>query len=681
MNAESHLKELAKEYAKLIVTENNDEAKILSIREEMGFNNDLLKESNKIIEPIGIEQIKEVGIWKEQIIDGKNYYVKNKKYSHEFQEWARVDKIPPKNNKIRIAFLGESVARGFLYDPYFTPASELENVLNENLCSSKTEVIDLARTSIKIEQLQDLCLSCVKLQPDLLVVFAGNNWRESLLHMTDNEFTDLYEAMNNLDAYNSVQTILHAKYTKLISSFTETLNNISKDYSIPVVLIIPEFNLKDWKSNSSERDTMLFVKDTNKWLELKNNAEKAFLAGDLEMTEVFAKEMIILNQANPLAYELLAECNQRKGLIKEARENLEAARDTSLFRFGNTPVCISFIRDILLKQAEKYNFKIIDLPGVFAECLKGGIPGNDFFIDYCHLTIEGIYVAIKYTAKCILDIIENADISIDDIKMPYNDVDNVVKGKAHFFAAIHCAHRGEQHFKMLLYHCSRAISYSKEIIDLMQKYIDMATRKVPWIYNKNYAEMIMDGLTIQYPVLMQNDGCKIMDIDLVNAMLDVLKSKGIDIKDDVDKLRLMEHSEIEEQIDLLETYYRETSYINSKTVSNQTFLLGRCYYTSFCYKSLFYLVVDHEIDIILDLTFRNPMHRENKKELEIKVNNIIVTKTVSSDKWKDLSIKVDKSILKEDGVNRIEILWPFSDLNKKIWNINIRKYNLIWKYY
>src|SRR6185369_10763239 len=35
--------------------------------------------------------------------------------------WANVEKIPPKGSRLRIVLLGESVARGYLYDPYFNP--------------------------------------------------------------------------------------------------------------------------------------------------------------------------------------------------------------------------------------------------------------------------------------------------------------------------------------------------------------------------------------------------------------------------------------------------------------------------------------------------------------------------------------------------------------------------------
>jgi hypothetical protein len=44
--------------------------------------------------------------------------------------------------------IGESVARGYLYDPQFTPAMALEAILQAQLGHNAVEVIDLARTDL-----------------------------------------------------------------------------------------------------------------------------------------------------------------------------------------------------------------------------------------------------------------------------------------------------------------------------------------------------------------------------------------------------------------------------------------------------------------------------------------------------------------------------------------------------
>ena len=44
--------------------------------------------------------------------------------------WANVQTIPPKGSRCRIVLLGESVARGYLYDPHFNPALALQAMMN-----------------------------------------------------------------------------------------------------------------------------------------------------------------------------------------------------------------------------------------------------------------------------------------------------------------------------------------------------------------------------------------------------------------------------------------------------------------------------------------------------------------------------------------------------------------------
>ncbi|HVQ40430.1 MAG TPA: hypothetical protein VMS31_23010, partial [Pyrinomonadaceae bacterium] len=60
--------------------------------------------------------------------------------------WANVQRIPPKGSRRRVVLLGESVARGLLYDPQFNPALALQEILNTACGPSDIEVVDLART-------------------------------------------------------------------------------------------------------------------------------------------------------------------------------------------------------------------------------------------------------------------------------------------------------------------------------------------------------------------------------------------------------------------------------------------------------------------------------------------------------------------------------------------------------
>src|SRR5215216_1045769 len=90
--------------------------------------------------------------------------------------WANVQEIPAKGLSRRVVLIGESVARGYLYHPHFTPALALQKMMDAACGPAEIEVVDLARSDLVHEQLRELIPQALHLEPDALVIFAGNNW-------------------------------------------------------------------------------------------------------------------------------------------------------------------------------------------------------------------------------------------------------------------------------------------------------------------------------------------------------------------------------------------------------------------------------------------------------------------------------------------------------------------------
>src|SRR5262249_11205096 len=96
---------------------------------------------------------------------------------------------PLKSARKRVLLLGESVARGYLFDPWLTPAVVLERMLNGALREQSgrdpsggdhtddgIEGVGLARTDLTVREPVPLLPVAPPLEPDALVLFAGNNW-------------------------------------------------------------------------------------------------------------------------------------------------------------------------------------------------------------------------------------------------------------------------------------------------------------------------------------------------------------------------------------------------------------------------------------------------------------------------------------------------------------------------
>src|SRR5690349_10016389 len=152
--------------------------------------------------------------------------------------WANVQKIPPKDSRRRVVLVGESVARGYLYDPYFTPAKALQKMMDAACGPDKIEVVDLARTDLIHEQLQELIVQALHLQPDALIIFAGSNWGG--VGWSNERLFDVPSRLRETGSWRGVkelcESVLMAKSRQTLS----LLEGIIQERRIPVVFMLPE---------------------------------------------------------------------------------------------------------------------------------------------------------------------------------------------------------------------------------------------------------------------------------------------------------------------------------------------------------------------------------------------------------------------------------------------------------
>ena len=90
---------------------------------------------------------------------------------------ANVEGSPPRSpcDPRRLVLIGESAAAGFLLAPDLTPALALRGVL-ERHARERWEVVDLAAVDLSATDLIAAARRASDLRPDVVVVYAGNNW-------------------------------------------------------------------------------------------------------------------------------------------------------------------------------------------------------------------------------------------------------------------------------------------------------------------------------------------------------------------------------------------------------------------------------------------------------------------------------------------------------------------------
>ena len=319
--------------------------------------------------------------------------------------------------KARVCFFGESAAAGYLYAPYLTPAEVLERDLvarSANGC----EVIDLARTNETLGSMLTTVEHSLQLDPDLLVIFTGNNW--NLL-----ETPDISAYVPSVRARQRVALALRrGGLAGLVDLSRRDLKNCAKqslarvahlarrggaarDRPMQVIVVIPEVNLGSWQDRQPV--SWLPADGSRRWHGFYAEAVADLAAGRAEaalsLATACSTSMVVC--ARPAIV-----CGQKPWCGWAARKTRgQLVKPKS--RAAAMPPSASWVplraarsvAELLRREAARHGFAVVDLPRLFA-----AHPAPDrLFLDYCHLSAEGIELAMAAVTESVLDATEARD--------------------------------------------------------------------------------------------------------------------------------------------------------------------------------------------------------------------------------------------------------------------------------
>jgi len=604
-----------------------------------------------------------VGIYCPVGKNGQTYYERDPRCKERWSYFADVQVIPARSQKKRVVLLGESVARGFLLDPDFTPAIMLQSLLRVNTAVEDYEVIDLAETNLGMAGLQRRFEQSLVLEPDVIVFLAGNNWRTDLQVLIDTDSKSsqrLHDVIQQNGSLENIKPIVEEIFSGMVSEFLRTIGLKAAELRIPLLFAIPEFNLADCHSTPGERFvSFLPGRKMQHWIESRNQASVALQTGDFKALEELGRKMIATDSTHPLGYEYLAQSQLSQGKSEEARRSLELARDTALFcRTNSKPRVFEIIKTVMRNEFPNYGIHSIDLGEVFKEYLKGEVPGKRLFLDYCHFSVEGIQVAMSAVAAQVLAIVSGPGTSSTmNSKSVVPDKDTFAY--CHLFAAIHNAHWG-QPYDILEYHASKALSYSRDIARIMIYYCEMMSRAASNNLCKSFELLIKDNRIDKYVhTMIHPRSKKTMEISLVDAMVNAMKKAGIQMESVVRDLRIKEHGVQGQQLDLLNPSYHSTSYDEYQGTKT-------AHYQSRDNVSRFFLVAAANTNVTLHLTLRIPNVAHDDTNVVLTLCDDFNIELEASSQWKDFIVDIPGTVIK-GGVNYIDIQWPwhFEIMNKQ----------------
>ena len=601
-----------------------------------------------------------VGIWAPKVVNGKVSFMRCIEAMAEWTYWADIPRIEPKSEKIRVLLIGESVARGYLYDPVFNPAVALQMILDSQFGADKAEVIDLARTNLGFQVLE-LATSALQMEPDIAIVFAGNNWNISEPAF---ELADIDQAIAK-HGFAGTKPVIDAQLARMSRHIVNELCSAYERKGIPLVWLIPEFNLRDWHDPITSAP---FLPDglNREWFMVLDEADSALADRDFDRAARLAQRLTEIDGGLDVAgYYILAECSRQVNDVAAERKYLTLARDATSWDLSTmaVPRPHSAMQDAVREETSRHNVQVVDLPALFEDYLKGGIPDRSLFLDYCHLTTAGIQVAMGAAASCVLRALKGIDrpwyALVNDRIAPSPETE----AEASFLAAIMNAHCS-QPAEVVRYFCRRALECSRHVGEWMLDYLELQTQSsVPMRMSETEEKMWREGSPLMRNLLRLNK--KRLDRLLLKVIVDELEEIGIDARKRVERICLEEHSVTRGETDLLDYYYcaganqdRELVWLN---FTDLRYRPDAEYYRAYWPESRFIFVGETDCAVHLCLTCRlpKPIHEAAAR---IRLNGRPqVEITIGSD-WSTWDLNLPGEAVR-NGLNEIAISWPMPEFD------------------
>ncbi len=597
-----------------------------------------------------------IGIWRrpKNSVD----FMRDIDKRQEWNYWANTPRIDgkAKRGKKRIIFLGESVARGYCYDPQFTPAKVLEVMLRSQFGPDGIEVVDLAQLGIGF-QVGELALSALALEPDAAIIFSGNNWRPDQVGSMDISCADSALRQQSIPA---LKKLFERNLSEKTSLLIQTVGSAYEKKQIPMLWVIPEFNLRDWRDPISNAP-YLPADSNSKWSFCWERAVICLQEGNISEAEELARSMIELDGGvSSAGFYLLADCNMHQKNDKASRNYLEAARDANIWSGSMcnlSPRPFSISQQIMREKAVTFEKSgILDLPRFFEEYLNGDLPDRRLFLDYCHMTSEAIQVSMAAVASHITSVITGTNLPWSNFLDQDAKPNRGVEAEAMFLAAVHNAHNC-QNYELIHHYCSTALKLAPELSEVMVKFAEVQARGISVFLSTSGEELIeMPWPSVQRHLFGQHEPQ--LDQKLTGAITASLRTIGIDISMSLNKIRKEARSISIRPTNLLESYYissadqpQETQW----TVPGTSPYRQQDYYRAFSNKSRFFFIGDALCPTSLVLTFRLPNSLSGI--IEIRVNEEYQHQIPGDCEWKTWDILLDPSAIGE-GVNELTIHWP-----------------------
>jgi tetratricopeptide (TPR) repeat protein len=380
--------------------------------------------------------------------DAKGIYTSNPQFGWRFFPRAIARKPVPcfisakPADTIRIFILGSSAAQG-IPDPSFSFGRILEVLLRERYPQVKFEVVNAAMTAINSHITLDIARDCAAHQPDLFVVYMGNNevvgpygpgsvfqhwspslkfiranvWLKSLCigQLLDNAMGRLSSRDDSLKSWRGMEMFtsntVAADDPRLASVYDNYRQNlvdlcgVGQRAGARVILSTVAVNLMDCPPLASQHRSDLSPEKLAEWKSIYDSGVE--LETQRQWSAAIAKydaAMQIDDRFAELPFRL-GRCLAALDRHAEARERFIAARDLDVLRFRADSKINAIVREVAAEQ-KSAGVRLADVEQSLAksDLAVGGILGAGLFYEHVHFNFDGNYLL----ARSVLEQIDDA---------------------------------------------------------------------------------------------------------------------------------------------------------------------------------------------------------------------------------------------------------------------------------
>lgn len=367
--------------------------------------------------------------FQKETIDGVECYTRNPAFSWRFfpKPMARLStalRIPKEKppGVIRVFILGASAAMGDP-EPTFGFSRILDVMLHAKYPGKKIEVYNTAATAINSNVVLPIARDCLDLQPDLFVIYCGNNevigpfglsaaltpffssrsFIKAQVWLGETRIGQMLKSFSQKNGkqeggWKGMELFLEQKIShqdpnleKIYSHFSDNIAEIcdlARKSRVRVVLSTVIVNDLDCAPFVSVHRSSLDATALSQWEGLYQRGLSDERAGQWKAAcDSYEQATAIDSDYAELQYRL-GHCYLKLNRTNNARTCLENARDDDTLRFRAD----SRLNEAIGKVARVHGAFYIPAQSFAEQASPYGLPGTNFLYEHVHLNFEGNYL-------------------------------------------------------------------------------------------------------------------------------------------------------------------------------------------------------------------------------------------------------------------------------------------------